>query len=187
MRVTDARLTQVCVKTLRQGTRELIDRLYAIEVSAHAHPWTWDNIHSCFEENYSCLNTGVFAGKTLMGYAAVSIVYDEAELWTIGVARAYQGHGYGRLLLEGSLALATLCQAKRCFLEVRESNRVAIALYESHGFKRAGVRKNYYEPYGDHPAENAMTMSLDLESSRYAHLNLEGEVSELARYLRALP
>ena len=34
------------------------------------------------------------------------------------------------------------------FLEVRMDNGPAIAMYESYGFERMGVRRNYYQPSG---------------------------------------
>ena len=39
-------------------------------------------------------------------------------------------------------------------LEVRETNVAAIRLYESMGFREAGIRKNYYKE----PIENALIM-----------------------------
>jgi ribosomal protein S18 acetylase RimI-like enzyme len=46
---------------------------------------------------------------------------------------------------------------QRAFLEVRESNRAALMLYEGLGFIRSLVREGYY----DLPVENAVVMSLD--------------------------
>jgi len=47
--------------------------------------------------------------------------------------------------------------AQSVILEVRRSNRAAIALYEKFGFRQAAVRKNYYE----NPEEDALLMALD--------------------------
>ena len=41
------------------------------------------------------------------------------------------------------------------FLEVRQSNLPAIALYEKMGYKNIGIRKNFYEK----PVEDAVIMS----------------------------
>ena len=48
-----------------------------------------------------------------------------------------------------------LSEAESWVLEVRESNSAAIALYESLGFAKAGVRRNFY----DDPCENAVIMT----------------------------
>jgi ribosomal-protein-alanine N-acetyltransferase len=45
------------------------------------------------------------------------------------------------------------------FLEVRESNAAAIALYKSRGFTQISVRNGYYR----RPVENALVMRLDLD------------------------
>jgi ribosomal-protein-alanine N-acetyltransferase len=46
------------------------------------------------------------------------------------------------------------------FLEVRESNEAALALYRKRGFEQVGVRKQYY----DRPQEDARILRLDLRS-----------------------
>jgi ribosomal protein S18 acetylase RimI-like enzyme len=51
------------------------------------------------------------------------------------------------------------------FLEVRESNHGAIALYHSEGFNESGMRKNYYP--AENGREHAILMSLDLSFDVY--------------------
>jgi len=46
-------------------------------------------------------------------------------------------------------------------LEVRESNTPALQLYQRAGFKKAGVRKNYYST----PVEDALVLSFVLHSA----------------------
>jgi ribosomal-protein-alanine N-acetyltransferase len=87
----------------------------------------------------------------LVGYAGLGFVAGppraEAEIHTIGVDPAHQGHGIGRELLRGLLAAADAVSAT-VFLEVRTDNDAARALYESEGFTVIGVRKRYYRPSG---------------------------------------
>jgi [ribosomal protein S18]-alanine N-acetyltransferase len=87
----------------------------------------------------------------LVGYAGLGFVAGppraEAEIHTIGVDPAHQGHGIGRELLRGLLAAADSVSAT-VFLEVRTDNEPARALYESEGFTVIGVRKRYYRPSG---------------------------------------
>ena len=47
------------------------------------------------------------------------------------------------------------------WLEVRVSNTRALAVYEAHGYRRVGLRKNYY-PAGHGQREDAVVMSLRL-------------------------
>jgi len=85
----------------------------------------------------------------LVGYAGVARLGRmkpyEYEIHTIGVDPAYQGQGIGRQLL---LRLFELADGGTIFLEVRTDNAAAIALYESEGFTRVGVRKRYYRISG---------------------------------------
>ena len=87
----------------------------------------------------------------LVGYAGLGFVAGppraEAEIHTIGVDPAYQGHGIGRALLRELLAAADAVSAT-VFLEGRTDNDAARALYESEGFTVIGVRKRYYRPSG---------------------------------------
>lgn len=85
----------------------------------------------------------------LVGYAGIArlgrIRPYEYEIHTIGVDPAYQGQGIGRQLL---LRLFEYADGATIFLEVRTDNAAAIALYESAGFTRMGVRKRYYRISG---------------------------------------
>ena len=51
-------------------------------------------------------------------------------------------------------------KTKDIFLEVRESNQVAINFYKKNKFKEISVRKNYYSE----PTENAIIMKLEVNN-----------------------
>lgn len=87
-----------------------------------------------------------------VGYCIGAAAYGEAELYRIGVLPDQRRHGIGKRILTEFISM---CPG-RIFLEVRESNRPAIALYESCGFKSAAVRKNYYGG-----GENAVIMVME--------------------------
>ncbi|MEH3156409.1 MAG: ribosomal protein S18-alanine N-acetyltransferase [Gordonia paraffinivorans] len=91
------------------------------------------------------------ADDVLVGYAGISVLGRiggyECEIHTIAVDPSHRGSGVGRALLRSLLDVADDKQAET-FLEVRTDNDPAIALYESVGFIRLGVRKGYYQPLG---------------------------------------
>ena len=64
----------------------------------------------------------------------------EAELLNLAVDPAFRRRGIASALLR---ALETEAKGE-LFLEVAEPNHAAIALYEHHGWVRAGLRKGYY-------------------------------------------
>lgn len=120
-------------------------------------PWTapmfWNEL-ACGHYYVVVLN-----GENVSGYAGLAIVGDEAEVRTIGVHPDRQGRGLGRLLLADLLAVAG---RRRVLLEVRTDNAAAIGLYESTGFQRVGLRRNYYRPSG----ADAYVMVREQESAR---------------------
>jgi len=68
----------------------------------------------------------------------------EAEILDIAVAEKHRRHGHARFLLEKFLELVRQHGIRDVFLEVRESNSPAIALYRKFGFSTSGRRPNYY-------------------------------------------
>ena len=66
------------------------------------------------------------------------------ELENIVVAPDARRRGLGKRLLEALLAHAHETNSESVFLEVRESNAAARALYDWAGFQIAGIRKSYY-------------------------------------------
>jgi ribosomal-protein-alanine N-acetyltransferase len=100
-------------------------------------------------------------GRVLLGYLVAMPGVDEVHLLNITVATAHQRQGWARLMLD-ALALWSRGQgAQWVWLEVRESNAPARALYERCGFAQVGVRKGYY-PAGHFQREDAVVMSLNL-------------------------
>ena len=101
---------------------------------------------------------GARTAGTLVGYAGISRLGRkppfEYEVHTIGVDPAYQGRGIGRRLLDELLAFA---DGGAVYLEVRTDNEPALALYDSAGFVRIGLRRRYYRVSG----ADAYTMRRD--------------------------
>ena len=68
----------------------------------------------------------------------------------------FQGQGLGFHILTESIRLLKN-NPIQIFLEVRESNHTAIALYEKSDFHQIDLRKNYY-PNSDGTREHAIIM-----------------------------
>jgi ribosomal-protein-alanine N-acetyltransferase len=79
----------------------------------------------------------------VVGFCILQPVLDEANLLLMAIHPNQQGKGLGYQLLEQSITLLKN-QPVQIFLEVRESNQAAIALYEKSGFHQIDLRKNYY-------------------------------------------
>jgi ribosomal-protein-alanine acetyltransferase len=94
----------------------------------------------------------------LIGFLVAHRVGRDWELQNIAVSKVLQRHGIGASLLSEFIAHARRENHTEIFLEVRESNRNARALYQNAGFKEAGVRKDYYS----NPIEKAVLYCLAL-------------------------
>jgi [ribosomal protein S18]-alanine N-acetyltransferase len=82
--------------------------------------------------------------KSIVGYAGLWLMTDEAHITTIAVDPNVQGFGIGELLLLGLIDRAQQIGARWLTLEVRVSNKVAQRLYEKYTFKEMGLRRRYY-------------------------------------------
>jgi len=86
----------------------------------------------------------------IQGFLVGRDVGREWEIENVAVAGAARCRGFGTRLLGEFLSLARERGAEAVFLEVRESNRAARALYQKWAFVEAGRRKSYYrEPQED--------------------------------------
>jgi ribosomal-protein-alanine acetyltransferase len=82
---------------------------------------------------------------------------DEGEILNLAVAPAGRRNGLGRALVQHILEALTARGVRQVYLEVRESNAPARALYAAQGFKEVGRRQQYYR----RPVEDAIVLRLD--------------------------
>jgi ribosomal-protein-alanine acetyltransferase len=94
----------------------------------------------------------------VQGFLVARQIDAEFEIENVVVAGSVRRRGLGTRLVGELLRLAHSQGAKAVFLEVRESNRGARALYEKCGFTEIGHRKRYYQD----PEEAAVLYRLDL-------------------------
>ncbi len=140
-----------------------LDDICALEEICFGDPWSREAFESTMAAGFACM-IGAFegtavAGDELVGYALIQCIGSDAELLNIAVAPDRRGCGIGRKLLEASFREAVSRGCEVIFLEVRESNAPARALYEKAGFAKLGLRRGYYT----HPREDAVVMSRGLE------------------------
>lgn len=81
---------------------------------------------------------------SVIGFAGLWLMIDEAHITTIAMHPHYRRHGLGEFLLVSLIDIAYSIGAKWVTLEVRVSNYTAQNLYRKYGFREAGVRHRYY-------------------------------------------
>jgi ribosomal-protein-alanine N-acetyltransferase len=143
--------------TWRPMREDDLPAVAALEALSHAAPWTQGNFRDAFAAGYATL-VGESAG-TVVAYGVLMLAPGEAQLLNLTVAASARRRGLGRRLLQRLVDDAIGVGAEQCFLEVRESNRAAIALYLREGFAPVARRAGYYPPAaGADRREDALVM-----------------------------
>lgn len=83
--------------------------------------------------------------EKIVGYCGYMVMYENAEILTIGVLSNYRRSGFGTMMMDLMLNEAKAADTLGMSLEVRVSNQAALALYHRYGFKIVATRKNYYQ------------------------------------------
>lgn len=94
----------------------------------------------------------------IIAYIIFRVNGDEAELFRIATLAGERKKGCGGQLMDVMMSNLNKMGIKKAFLEVRSENRAAMELYEGFGFKKIGVRKEYYND----PVEDAIIMNAAL-------------------------
>jgi len=145
---------------MRVMTVDLLDAVLAIEVQAYTFPWTRGNFIDSIAAGYLARALCAADGE-LIGYFVAMPGFEEMHLLNVTVAARHEGQGHGRRLLAELYALSSGFAAGAVWLEVRESNARARALYLREGFTEAGRRRDYYPaPAGRREDAILMTRSL---------------------------
>ena len=117
-------------------------------------PWCEKDIFS-----YICLDIGMcftaLDNGEPIAYIIGRKIPPEGEIYRIAVRPDKRQRGIGYRLLSYALKTEMGGGVETVFLEVREKNLPARALYTSYGFNEIGIRKNYYQ----NPADNAVIMT----------------------------
>jgi [ribosomal protein S18]-alanine N-acetyltransferase len=138
---------------LRPATAQDLDTVVMIErVSFSDPPWSRRSFASLLDDPR--VRFTVACMPAVVGYVVMWLVADEAELANLAVAPDRRRQGIGQLLLDSAMAEALARGATSLYLEVRESNVAARALYGGRGFRPVGRRAAYYR----NPLEDALLL-----------------------------
>ncbi len=96
----------------------------------------------------------------IAAYGIVAMGVGESHILNLCVDETLRGRGIGRQMLALLLERSRDAGMEDAFLEVRPSNRLALALYQSVGFVQVGVRKGYYQ--AEQGREDALVLKLRL-------------------------
>ena len=146
--------------TIRPAERRDLEAIVAIETSVFPDPWPTGAFLALIGP-YCYVAT---VGERVVGFLVGRGVADEGELLNLAVEPLHRRAGVARQLVHVFLHELTDNGARAVFLEVRESNAGARALYRNLGFQEVGVRARYYRK----PVENAVVMRCSLANREMA-------------------
>ena len=138
---------------IRPATPADASRLAELERECFSDPWSESGMREVLEMPAGC-GLAAESDGVVQGYVLARSVADTAEILNLAVAPRYRRLGMASGLLQESLALLRARGVLEVFLEVRQSNRAAQALYRAWGFRVAGMRRAYYR----RPVEDALVL-----------------------------
>lgn len=130
--------------TIRKMMFHDIEQVLEVERISFPNPWAKNAFEAELHDNLFAHYFVAVQGETVVGYAGMWMVLDEAHVTNIAVHPAFRGLNYGKRLTQELIIQAFKLGANRITLEVRVSNLVARNLYKGLGFREVGVRKGYY-------------------------------------------
>lgn len=144
--------------TIVKASREHLPALEVLENACFTLPWSRKMLESQILSEKNVFLVAEDENGLLLGYGGFLWVLDEGYVANIATSPDFRRCGVADALLTALKEKAVELSLSFLTLEVRESNKAAISLYEKHGFSPVGLRKNYYEK----PREDALLMTVFL-------------------------
>ena len=151
--------------------------VHDIERASFSTPWPDDAYRAEIQTNRLATYLVARSGETLVGFAGIWLMVDEAHITTFAVHPDWRRQGIGERLLLTLLDVSLARHAREATLEVRLSNVAARRLYEKYGFRPVGLRPRYYSDNG----EDALIMTTE----PLAGSDMQARLERLRSALRA--
>lgn len=144
---------------IRPATAADLPALLALERQAvTAAHWSQQQYKTLFDSDPLRVALVMEEESAVQGFLVARTLSREFEIENIVVSVSARRRGVGTSLLRGFLDLARRPDVQAVFLEVREANAAARALYQKLSFRQTGRRPRYYRD----PEEDAIIYRLDL-------------------------
>ena len=143
------------IKKLTSADIDYIEQIFNLEKEIFKNSaFSIDYLKTLIKNNNSFIYIYLIDNQ-VCGYLMVLDSIDVYEILAIATIEEYRNKGIAQELLDK-------IKIKDIFLEVRESNQIAISFYKKNKFKEISIRKNYYSE----PAENAIIMKLEVNNEQ---------------------
>jgi ribosomal-protein-alanine N-acetyltransferase len=121
--------------------------LAALHSASFRRGWSEDEFERLLLDR-SVLAHRAMLGQRPVGFIISRIAAGEAEILSVAVARAQQGRGLARRLLDLHMRRLAGLGVRTIFLEVDDDNAAARGLYARSAFRQVGRRDGYYPRAG---------------------------------------
>src|SRR4051812_12572160 len=129
--------------TLSVATPRDAASLAALHAASFSRGWSETEFEQLLTDR-SVIGDRATVGRRNVAFIVSRRAADEAEILSVVVARAWQGRGLARRLLDLHLRRLAGLRLRAVFLEVDEDNTPAHRLYARAGFREVGRRPGYY-------------------------------------------
>ena len=143
--------------TIRRMTVEDVPAVVELDRRSFSLPWPERSFRFELTDNPASRCWVADLDGMVIGMIVVWLIVDEAHIATLATHPGYRRQGIGKRLLAHALIEMMREGARSSFLEVRESNLPAQAMYQKFGYEVSGRRRRYYRDND----EDAILMSLD--------------------------
>jgi ribosomal-protein-alanine N-acetyltransferase len=126
------------------AAREDLDSIDEIEKHSFKSPWSKSTFEGELLREWARLDVGRLDGR-IVTFCNYWLVTTELHILAIATHPDLRGRGIGAAMLAHVLDVASTTGCSLATLEVRRSNKPAIAMYERAGFKTVHVRSRYYQ------------------------------------------
>lgn len=142
---------------IRKAIAEDADVLSVIEHECFTDPWETPYFQGLLANPAVYFAIAEKDGVPV-AFGGMTVVVDECDIINVAVSKAVRRLGIGRAMVAHLLEICKDHGVTSAFLEHRQSNTAAAALYESFGFEPYATRKKYYSS----PTEDAILRKLTL-------------------------
>ena len=153
--------------------RRHLKAVMAIDAQVYPRPWSRRLLLTEMARPETRHHIVALSDQTVVGHGALLFAGPDAHVTTVAVDPARQRAGVARSIMVGLAIEAVERGSAAMTLEVRASNKPALALYRSFGFIPAGLRRAYYPDDGEGTEDAIVMWAEAIDTPRYA-ARLEG-------------
>ena len=134
---------------IRKAEEKDLNQIVAIENQCFASPWSYESLrHDILDNKLAFYVVGEIEGQ-VCGYVGLWNVVGEGHITNVAVLPEWRRKHIGSAMLKAIIDACQKWGITDITLEVRPTNKAAIDLYKTFGFREFGRRKGYYIDNGE--------------------------------------